>query len=90
MNKQKCIANIKFSQQEVELMINSLQNQIRFEVPYMDTTDWRKPYETLIKDLKGIKKQMRKKVDDAMINREHDSISTIEGSVCEEQNDTKL
>jgi hypothetical protein len=27
---------------------------------------------------------MRKKVDDAMINREHDSISTIEGSVCEE------
>jgi hypothetical protein len=84
MNKQKCIANIKFSQQEVELMINSLQNQIRFEVPYMDTTDWRKPYETLIKDLKSIKKQMRKKVDDAMINREHDSISTIEGSVCEE------
>ena len=71
-------------------MINSLQNQIRFEVPYMDTTDWRKPYETLIKDLKSIKKQMRKKVDDAMINREHDSISTIEGSVCEEQNDTKL
>ena len=69
MNKQKCIANIKFSQQEVELMINALQNQIRFEVPYMDTADWRKPYETLVKDLKDIKKQMRKKVDDAMINR---------------------
>ena len=50
MKKQKCIANIKFSQQEVELMINALQNQIRFEVPYMDTTDWRKPYENLIKD----------------------------------------
>jgi len=84
MSKQKCIANIKFSQQEVELMINALQNQIRFEVPYMDTTDWRKPYEALIKDLKDIKKQMRKRVDDAMINREHNSISTIEGSVCEE------
>ena len=83
MEKQKCIANIKFSQQEVELMINALQNQIRFEVPYMDTADWRKPYETLVKDLKDIKKQMRKKVDDAMINREYDSISTIEGAVCE-------
>ena len=83
MEKQKCIANIKFSQQEVELMINALQNQIRFEVPYMDTADWRKPYETLVKDLKDIKKQMRKKVDDAMKNREYDSTSTIQGSVCE-------
>jgi len=83
MNKQKCIANIKFSQQEVELMINALQNQIRFEVPYIDTTDWRKPYEALIKDLKNIKKQMRKRVDDAMINREYNSTSTIQGSVCE-------
>jgi len=44
MNKQKCIANIKFSQQEVELMINALQNQIRFEIPYQDTSDWRKSY----------------------------------------------
>jgi hypothetical protein len=84
MKKQKCIANIKFSQQEVELMINALQNQIRFEVPYIDTSDWRKPYETLIKDLKNIKIEMRKKVDDAMINREHNSTSTIQGSVCEE------
>tara|TARA_R100000781_G_scaffold2704_3_gene4256 strand:+ start:3297 stop:3551 length:255 start_codon:yes stop_codon:yes gene_type:complete len=84
MNKQKCIANIKFSQQEVEIMINALQNQIRFEVPYMDTVDWRKPYETLIKDLKSIKKKMRKKVDDAIINREHNSSSIVQGSVCEE------
>jgi hypothetical protein len=36
-----------------------------------------------VKDLKDIKKQMRKKVDDAMINREYDSTSTIQGSVCE-------
>ena len=83
MDKQKCIANIKFSQQEVELMINALQNQIRFEIPYQDTSDWRKPYESLIKDLKDIKSKMIEKVDSAMINRENKTTSTIQGSVCE-------
>ena len=85
MTKQKCIANIKFSQQEVELMINALQNQIRFEVPYIDTSDWRKPYETLIKDLKQIKKDMLAKIDEATLNREHQSTSIIQGSVCEDK-----
>jgi len=84
MKKQKCIANIKFSQQEVELMINALQNLIRFEIPYQDTIDWRKPYEKLIKDLKYIKSQMLNKVEEAMVNREHQSTSVIQGEVCEE------
>ena len=83
MKKQKCIANIKFSQQEVELMINALQNQIRFEIPYQDTSDWRKPYESLIKDLKEIKSKMIAKVDEAIVNRESKTTSTIQGSVCE-------
>tara|TARA_R110002051_G_scaffold188223_1_gene257676 strand:- start:1532 stop:1792 length:261 start_codon:yes stop_codon:yes gene_type:complete len=85
MKKQKCIANIKFSQQEVEIMINALQNQIRFEVPYQDTSDWRKPYENLLKELKDIKSQMINKVEEAMVNREYDSISTIKGSVCKDK-----
>lgn len=84
MKKQKCIANIKFSQQEVELMINALQNQIRFEVPYIDTNDWRKPYETLIKDLKQIKKDMLARIDEATLNRERQLTSVIQGTVCEE------
>tara|TARA_R100000995_G_scaffold83043_1_gene58074 strand:- start:3261 stop:3521 length:261 start_codon:yes stop_codon:yes gene_type:complete len=83
MRKQKCIANIKFSQQEVELMINALQNQIRFEIPYQDTSDWRKPYESLIKDLKEIKSKMIAKIDEAIVNRESETTSTIQGSVCE-------
>ena len=84
MKKQKCIANIKFSQQEVELMINALHNQIRFEVPYIDTNDWRKPYETLIKDLKQIKKDMLARIDEATLNRERQLTSVIQGTVCEE------
>lgn len=83
MNKQKCVANIKFSQQEVELMINSLENLIKFELPFQDTVDWRRPYESLLKDLKKIKSQMLSKIEDAMINREPEEISTIHGSVCE-------
>ena len=55
MKKQKCVANIKFSQQEVELMINALENLIKIEIPFRDSADWRKPYEMLLKDLKKIK-----------------------------------
>jgi|TARA_B100001063_G_C16515892_1_gene429217 hypothetical protein len=83
MNKQKCIANIKFSQQEVELMINSLENLIKLEIPFQDTADWRKPYEILLKELKQIKLDMLYKIEEAMINREPQETSTIHGSVCE-------
>ena len=84
MKKQKCVANIKFSQQEVELMINALENLIKIEIPFRDSADWRKPYENLIKDLKHIKQQMLNKVEEAMVNRENQSTSVIQGEVCEE------
>tara|TARA_Y100000401_G_scaffold3523_1_gene2493 strand:- start:128 stop:388 length:261 start_codon:yes stop_codon:yes gene_type:complete len=83
MKKQKCVANIKFSQQEVELMINALQNLIKIEIPFQDSADWRKPYEMLLKDLKKIKSDMSNKIEEAMLNREHKETSTIYGEVCE-------
>ena len=83
MKKQKCVANIKFSQQEVELMINALQNLIKIEIPFQDSADWRKPYEMLLKDLKKIKLDMNNKIEEAMLNREHEEVSTIYGEVCE-------
>jgi|TARA_Y100000052_G_C2931849_1_gene74852 hypothetical protein len=83
MKKQKCVANIKFSQQEVELMINALQNLIKIEIPFQDSADWRKPYEMLLKDLKKIKSDMNNKIEEAMLNREHEETSTIYGEVCE-------
>ena len=83
MKKQKCIANIKFSQQEVELMINALENLIKLEIPFQDSADWRKPYEMLLKDLKKIKSDMNNKIEEAMLNREHEETSTIYGEVCE-------
>ena len=83
MKKQKCIASIKFSQQEVELMINALENLIKLEIPFQDSADWRKPYEMLLKDLKKIKLDMNNKIEEAMLNREHEEVSTIYGEVCE-------
>ena len=82
MKKQKCVANIKFSQQEVELTINALQNLIKLEIQLV-INDWRKPYEMLLKDLKKIKLDMNNKIEEAMLNREHEEVSTIYGEVCE-------
>ena len=82
MKKQKCVANIKFSQQEVELTINALENLIKLEIPLV-INDWRKPYEMLLKDLKKIKLDMNNKIEEAMLNREHEEVSTIYGLVCE-------
>jgi|TARA_R100000995_G_scaffold84917_1_gene65819 hypothetical protein len=83
MKKKKCVANIKFSLQEVELMINALENLIKLEIPFQDSADWRKPYEMLTKDLKKIKLDMNNKIEEAMLNREHQETSTIYGEVCE-------
>lgn len=82
MKKQKCVANIKFSQQEVQLMIDALENLIKLEIPLV-INDWRKPYEMLTKDLKKIKLDMNNKIEEAMLNREHEETSTIYGEVCE-------
>ena len=82
MKKQKCVANIKFSQQEVQLMIDALENLIKLEIPLV-INDWRKPYEMLTKDLKKIKLDMNNKIEEAMLNREHQETSTIFCEVCE-------
>ena len=64
-------------------MINALENLIKLEIPFQDSADWRKPYEMLLKDLKKIKSDMNNKIEEAMLNREHEETSTIYGEVCE-------
>ena len=63
-------------------MINALENLIKLEIPLV-INDWRKPYEMLTKDLKKIKLDMNNKIEEAMLNREHEETSTIYGEVCE-------
>jgi hypothetical protein len=63
-------------------MIDALDNLIKLEIPLV-INDWRKPYEMLLKDLKKIKLDMNNKIEEAMLNREHEEVSTIYGEVCE-------
>ncbi len=62
-------------------MINALDNIIKFEIPFRDSSDWRKPYEKLLKDLKGIRQKMLDKIESSNEKRESTS-SSVQGSVC--------
>ena len=52
---------IKYTKQELELLINSLTMTCTTQVPTEDTGLWKKPYESLLKDLKKILHQLREK-----------------------------
>ena len=52
---------IKYTKQELELLINSLMMTCTTQVPTEAHGLWKKPYEALLKDLKRILKQIRDK-----------------------------
>ena len=54
-------ALIKFSKNEIELLINSLHMSITTVVPCVDSGEWKIPYEMLQKDLKRILNQLEDK-----------------------------
>ena len=83
MKEPVCIALIKFSQREVDLMVNALENLIRFEVSFSDSDDWKKPYEKMVNDLKRIRREMDNKIESSMERRDQTS-SVVQDSVCEE------
>ena len=51
-------ALIKFTKNEIELLINSLHMSISTVVPCVENGEWKKPYETIQKDLINIKSQL--------------------------------
>jgi len=65
MNKYICTAKIKYTRQEVQLHINALK--ISLNDPSM--VHYRGRYESLLKDMKRIEKQMSEKENDAMLDR---------------------
>ena len=48
-------ALIKFTKNEVQLLINSLHMSITTVVPCVEGSEWKKPYKNLKKDLKKIR-----------------------------------
>ena len=54
-------AEIKFTKSEVQLLINSLHMSISTVVPCVDSSEWKRPYKKLEKDLKKITNQLTEK-----------------------------
>ena len=61
-------ALIKFSKNEIELLINSLHMSISTVVPCVENGNWKKPYETIKKDLIDIKLQLIEKEREVKID----------------------
>ena len=49
---------IKYTESEVQLLINSLEMTVSTRVPCVDSGQWKNPYEKLQNDLKRIKKEL--------------------------------
>jgi hypothetical protein len=58
MNKQATVL-IKFTDTEVDLLVNSLRMSISTCVPCVDNGEWKKPYEKIKGDLKRIQQQFK-------------------------------
>ena len=61
-------ALIKFSKNEIELLINSLYMSISTVVPCVENGEWKKPYEIIQKDLINIKLQLIEKEREVKID----------------------
>ena len=61
-------ALIKFSKNEIELLINSLHMSISTVVPCVENGEWKKPYETIQKDLINIRLQLIEKEREAKVD----------------------
>ena len=61
MNRQIGTATIKFTDAEIQLLINSLHMSITTVVPCVDSGQWKVPYESLRKDLKRILNELEDK-----------------------------
>ena len=49
---------VRYTESEVQLLINSLEMTISTKVPCVDNGQWKNPYEKLQNDLKRIKQEL--------------------------------
>ena len=54
-------ALIKFSESEIECLVNSLYITTSLKVPTENNGNWKKPYEMLLKEVEGINYQLKEK-----------------------------
>ena len=78
----KGTALIKFSKNEIELLINSLHMSISTVVPCVENGEWKKPYETIQKDLIDIKSQLIEKERNSRVDVKKEETGANNPSEC--------
>ena len=58
-------ALIKFSESEIECLVNSLYMTTSLKVPTENNGDWKTPYKMLLKEVEDIKYQLKGKSNEA-------------------------
>lgn len=64
MSTDQGTAVIKFSESEIECLCNSLYMTTSLKVPTQKNGEWKTPYKTLLKEVEGIKYQLKEKKRD--------------------------
>ena len=77
-------ALIKFSETEIECLVNSLYMTTSLKVPTENNGDWKTPYRMLLKELEGINYDLKEKKRN-IINDTKSTYQTPEN--CENCND---
>jgi len=75
-------ALIKFTKSEVQLLINSLHMSISTVVPCVENGEWKKPYETIQKDLININLQLIEKERKARVDVKKEETGANNPSEC--------
>lgn len=60
--------NIRYTDAEVNLLVNSLVMTCTTQIPTEDNGQWKRPYEKLLKDLKTIKNRGMKLKEEGITN----------------------
>ena len=77
-------ALIKFSETEIECLVNSLYMTTSLKVPTENNGDWKTPYRMLLKEVEGINYELKEKKRNII----NDTKSTYQApESCEECND---
>ena len=78
-------ALIKFSESEIECLVNSLYMTTSLKVPTENNGDWKTPYRMLLKEVEDIKYKLKDKKRDIINDTSKESYQAKEK--CEECND---
>ena len=77
-------AVIKFSESEIECLVNSLYITTSLKVPTENNGSWKKPYEMLLKEVEGVKYKLKEKKRDYINDTKQTKEAPSKCKVCED------